>query len=218
MKSVAPHTRVCAYDRAGRGMSDAAPLPRTSLDVATDIYTFLNNAGLAGPYILVGHSAGGLNVLVSASQYPEDIVRMVLADASNPDACQRQLESLPYEYTGEPSDVANCRGEFKSCIKFWKSSGNMEGWDFATSGEQVKSVISLGDLPLIVITDTFYNACKGELGAIEDQIWKDLHPEYVALSTNGTQVFTDSGHMLPTTNPHAVVEAILQVLEQARNK
>ena len=97
MQGVAPHTRICAYDRAGLGESDPAPTPRSSLDMATDLYNLLTNAGLAGPYVLVGHSAGGLTVLVYANQHPQDIVGMVLADPSCPDWALRTLESLPYE-------------------------------------------------------------------------------------------------------------------------
>ena len=82
----------------------------------------------------------------------------------------------------------------------------------------MRSINSLGDLPLIVITDTRDKVCKGDLVEKEKQIWTDSHAEYAALPTNGTQVITHSGHMLPSTNPHAVVDAILQVIEQARSK
>lgn len=217
MQGMAPHTRICAYDRAGLGKSDPAPKPRSSLEMTTDLYNLLINAGIEGPYILVGHSAGGLNVLVYANQYPQNVVGIVLVDPSIPDYYLHMLESLPYEYSGEPRDVADCRGTVEGGIKFWNSSVNSEGWDLKTSSEEVVAISSLGDLPLIVITDIRDKECKGELGEKEMQIWTDLHAEYAALSTNGTQVITNSGHMLPTNKPHAIVDAILQVLEQARS-
>ena len=73
-------TRVCSYDRAGLGWSDPDPTdqPRPSLRVAQSLYTLLHNAGIDGPYVLVGHSSGGLHVRSFASQYPEEVVGMVL--------------------------------------------------------------------------------------------------------------------------------------------
>ena len=219
LQKVAPHTRICAYNRAGLGESDPAPTPRTSLDMAIDLHNLLISAGLAGPYILVGHAAGGLNALVYANQYPQDVVGMVLADPNNPDLVQRMLEYLPPESASEPSEVAICRRNLEDFYEFWISSKNPEGWDLPSSFEQVRAISSLGNLPLIVITDILDNACTGELDEKEDQIFINLLAEYAALSTNGTQIITkSSGHMLPQNNPDAIIDAILQVLEQARSK
>lgn len=70
-------TRVCVYDRAGLGRSDAAPLPRTSLDVAKDLHALLERADIAPPYIFVGQSFGGMNARMFASLYPQTIAGMV---------------------------------------------------------------------------------------------------------------------------------------------
>jgi hypothetical protein len=59
---IAKTTRVCAYDRAGHGWSDSGPEPRDAEQQARELHTLLTNAGIAGPYILVGHSLGGLSV------------------------------------------------------------------------------------------------------------------------------------------------------------
>lgn len=216
MQGVARFTRICAYDRAGSGQSDPAPTTRTSLDWATDIYNFLTSAGLSGLYLVVGHSGGGMNMLVFANQYPQDVAGMVLVDPGVPDWVQQTLHSLPYKYTGEPWEVTNCRDIFKSYVSFWESS-DMDGWDLATSGEQVRSISSLGDLPLIVITATGEEFCSGKSGDLVKKVWKDLHAKYAALSTKGKQVLTDTGHYVHTENPTLVVETILQVLEQARS-
>lgn len=56
---IAKTTRVCAYDRAGIGWSDASPYPRDAQRIGTELHTLLNNANIAPPYVLVGHSFGG---------------------------------------------------------------------------------------------------------------------------------------------------------------
>ena len=70
MQGVAPFTRICAYDRANLGRSDKAPKPRTYLDMTRDLHALLVKAPIEGPYILVGHSMGGMLVRLFADQYP----------------------------------------------------------------------------------------------------------------------------------------------------
>jgi pimeloyl-ACP methyl ester carboxylesterase len=82
---VANGTRVCTYDRAGSGWSDPGPKPRDGQEVAVELHTLLDKAGVPGPYLLVGHSAGGLYVRAYASRYPGEVVGMVLVDSSHPD-------------------------------------------------------------------------------------------------------------------------------------
>src|SRR5688500_14536318 len=73
-------TQVCAYDRAGMGWSDPGPQPRTPGHIARELHTLLTNAGIPGPYVMVGHSAAGKNVRMFALQYPEQVAGMVLVD------------------------------------------------------------------------------------------------------------------------------------------
>src|SRR3712207_6165744 len=74
-------TRVCAYDRAGMGWSDPGPQPRTPRQIAGELHTLLTNAGIAGPYVLVGHSLAGKNVRLFTIAHPEQVAGMVLVDA-----------------------------------------------------------------------------------------------------------------------------------------
>src|ERR671938_464341 len=74
-------TRVCAYDRAGMGWSDAGPQPRTPRQIADELHTLLTNAGIAGPYVLVGHSLAGKNVRLFTIAHPDQVAGMVLVDA-----------------------------------------------------------------------------------------------------------------------------------------
>jgi pimeloyl-ACP methyl ester carboxylesterase len=82
---VAMFTRVCAVDRAGHAWSDHGPFPRTSRQICQELHALLTNAGLAGPYVLVGHSFGGLNMYLYASMYPEEVAGLVLLDALSRD-------------------------------------------------------------------------------------------------------------------------------------
>jgi pimeloyl-ACP methyl ester carboxylesterase len=83
---VAESTRVCAYDRAGEAWSDLGPQPRTMHQEAFDLHRALAKAGVAGPYIMVGHSMGGMVVREFAAMFPADVAGMVLVDSGGDDA------------------------------------------------------------------------------------------------------------------------------------
>ena len=81
---IAKFTRVCTSDRAGLGWSDPNPRSfRTSQKSVDELHSLLTKAGIKPPYILVGHSLGGANIRLYASQYPEDVVGLVLVDSSH---------------------------------------------------------------------------------------------------------------------------------------
>jgi pimeloyl-ACP methyl ester carboxylesterase len=77
--------RICSYDRAGVGWSDLGPRPRTFRQIAYELHTLLHKAGIPAPYILVGHSVGGLIVRTFAAAYPKEVAGMVLVDATSED-------------------------------------------------------------------------------------------------------------------------------------
>jgi len=91
---VAKLSRVCSYDRAGYGWSDSGTEPRSSLQIAHELKQLLQAAGEKGPYLLVGHSTGGYDIRVYADQYPNDVVGIVLVDASHEDQDLRAPESI----------------------------------------------------------------------------------------------------------------------------
>jgi pimeloyl-ACP methyl ester carboxylesterase len=82
--AVARDTRVCIYDRAGRGWSEPADTPQDGTQIATDLHTLLQRVNVPGPYVLAGHSFGGLYVLAFAARYPDEVAGMVLVDSTNP--------------------------------------------------------------------------------------------------------------------------------------
>jgi pimeloyl-ACP methyl ester carboxylesterase len=85
MARLAGSTTVCLVDRAGIGWSDAAPGPRTGTAMAEELHQLLTAAGVPRPFVIVGHSTGGLIARAYARRYSDDLAGMVLVDATPPD-------------------------------------------------------------------------------------------------------------------------------------
>jgi pimeloyl-ACP methyl ester carboxylesterase len=83
--TVARLTRACAYDRAGFGWSDAGPLPRTAGRIADELHQLLRNAEVPAPYVLVGHSYGGMVMRLFASRHAEEVAALVLIEPAIPE-------------------------------------------------------------------------------------------------------------------------------------
>ncbi len=93
-RQLAQHTTVVLYDRAGFGWSDPGPWP-TGKQVVDDLHALLGAAGIPAPYVLVGHSLGGLLVRLYVRRYPEEVAGLVLVDSSHPDQW-RELSKLDW--------------------------------------------------------------------------------------------------------------------------
>jgi pimeloyl-ACP methyl ester carboxylesterase len=93
-------TRVCSYDRAGYGWSDPQAGPRDSVRIADQLHSLLQQAGISGPILLMGHSASGLHIREYATKYPEGVAGLVFVDASTP----TQFDVLPAQLTA-PDDL-----------------------------------------------------------------------------------------------------------------
>jgi pimeloyl-ACP methyl ester carboxylesterase len=83
--AVARMTRACTYDRAGFGWSEAGPLPRTAGRIADELYHLLRRAAVPRPYVLVGHSYGGLVMRLMAARHSEDVAGLVLIEPAIPE-------------------------------------------------------------------------------------------------------------------------------------
>jgi pimeloyl-ACP methyl ester carboxylesterase len=95
-KEVATFTHVCTYDRAGYAWSDRGPQPRTSSQIVRELHTLLANGGIMGPYILVGHSFGGLNMYLYACQYPDEVAGLILVDAVSKNILAHDGQGMHY--------------------------------------------------------------------------------------------------------------------------
>jgi pimeloyl-ACP methyl ester carboxylesterase len=92
---LAKHSQVCAFDRAGYGFSDPGPLPRDVVHIAQDMKAMFEAAGLKPPYVLVGHSLGGLNVRYYADLHPQEVAGMVLVEPATEHQDKRIVQVLP---------------------------------------------------------------------------------------------------------------------------
>ena len=102
---VAAFARVVAYDRPGLGWSEDGSQPHDALHIAQQLHIALQQAGITGPYVFVGHSAGGLYARAFATQYPNEVVGMVFVDATTPG----QFAQIPTLVRGQQTVAAMLR-------------------------------------------------------------------------------------------------------------
>jgi pimeloyl-ACP methyl ester carboxylesterase len=105
--TIAAWTRACSYDRAGAGFSTPGPLPRTSVRIADELHAALHNAGIAGPYILVGHAFGGDNVRTFADRYMPQVAGLVLVEADPMDVAPKQMRDE--DHRNQIANIAQLR-------------------------------------------------------------------------------------------------------------
>jgi len=236
---IAQFVRVCSYDRAGLGYSDSGPHPRTSKDIAGELRTLLHNAGVAPPYILVGHSMGGYDVRLYASLYRGEVAGMVLVDSSHPEQRKRLPPALNdldaswlreqefLEFTlpfGIPRLLGFCDTDVKAraaeCNFHSAREAVAEMKTFPVSAAQTAATGSLGNMPLAVIS---HDPDKPQPDLPEDLVkpinsaWQQMQEELAHLSTAGTHVIArNSGHYIQIDRPEVVIEAVRTVVDQAR--
>ena len=106
-REVSDTTRVCAYDRAGMGWSERGPDPRDAKRISSELHTLLGKAGIEGPYVLVGHSYGGLYMQTYAARYPDEVAGVALVDSSTePDQFSQRPETQDSHDTQEQTFAA----------------------------------------------------------------------------------------------------------------
>src|SRR5215204_5283878 len=196
---VAETTRVCAYDRAGMGWSEPGPEPRDARQISSELHTLLKNADTEGPYVLVGHSYGGLYARMYAARYPDETAGVVLVDSSHPEQFTRSPQGRAmYEqtrrmgtfipwltrlgvvrltnfYPAHPDLPTQQRAQieaFNSSTQQWVTTFEEFGVTPETNA-QVSNMGSLGDKPLAVIS-----------AGKQSPDWLEMQDELAALSPN----------------------------------
>jgi pimeloyl-ACP methyl ester carboxylesterase len=213
---VARHTTVCVYDRAGKGWSDAAQTAPDAAQIAIDLRTLLERADVAGPYVLAGHSFGGLYVMRYAAQYPDEVAGMVLIDSTAPNATpvaprNERSDSLLKHFSALMSATARLglgrllgatANEMAAFIDEYAVAGR--------SASEAGELTSLDEKPLIVLTAEQGNAPG----------WMPHQDAMAALSSKSLHhVVPGATHQSLVDNPtHAAVvsQAIVDVVEAIR--
>lgn len=113
---IAKRTRACAYDRAGLGFSDAATREGSSANIVDDLHRLLRAAQIEPPYVLVGHSYGGMSMRLYADVYRDDVVGMVLVDPSAVDLAPPRSTWAPDVAARAAAERATVEQHTKTCL------------------------------------------------------------------------------------------------------
>jgi pimeloyl-ACP methyl ester carboxylesterase len=241
--AIAPTTRVCVYDRAGIGWSDASAQLRTPAAIAAELHTLLTNAAVPGPYVLVGASVGGKYIRLYAEQYPNEVAGMVLVDARH-ESVDAALTSE--EYTAELA-AARRNGQ----LYWWLGRlGIMRLFGARLAAAASPGAIALpSDIRTLMMVrasrpqeiDAMLNESAAmtaddnrlraaqPLGTLplivlaadssvaQQANWRIAQEAQTQLSRNSHLVIVPhSSHFVSLDQPQAVADAVLQVIERAR--
>ena len=238
--AVARDTRVCVYDRAGRGWSEPADTAQDGAQIVTDLHTLLQRGHVPGPYVLAGHSFGGLYVLTFAARYPDEVAGMVLVDSTAPASAANpgtpspghggssngmsRVSALVSTAAGlglarlyAQSDFGSLPPRSRDEVRASVATASMlrstidEYVQATASIEQAAALRDFADKPLIVLT----------AGSGHDAAWSAAQNRMATLSTNSAHRIIDGAtHEDLITNQEdaaATTQAILDVVSSVRS-
>ena len=235
--TVARTTRVCVYDRAGQGWSDDSPHRADSTHAASDLHSLLAAAGESGPYVLAGHSSGGVHALTYAAMYPHDVAGLVLLDSASPHQAdlvkpfngeyqlmRRALAVAPTLFRFGVGHIIQAMttpalpgtaGEQASVFAYSpRGMRNMRAEQAALPDafRQAQALSTLGDTPLVVLTAKDNVDHRPGWGTAQDQL--------AALSTDTRHTLANLDHMAFLEDPAGSaqsIDAITEVVASVRN-
>jgi pimeloyl-ACP methyl ester carboxylesterase len=229
LAGVAAYARVCAYDRPGTvaplkddvrpSRTDPVAQPRTSQGIVADLHALLHAAGVPGPFVLAGHSLGGLFVRLYASTYPGEVVGLVLVDAYS-----ERLETLltPERWAA----LVRLNGRFGSdTVKPIPGYGDLETLGYGKDNavmRQAAASAPLGPMPLAVLAHTrpfgLPENAEGFSSNALESVLRAANNDLATLVPNGRFFVAEhSGHDIHQDQPELVTEAIRQVVTGVRN-
>lgn len=241
--TLARKTRVCSYDRAGAGFSDPGPLPRDGGAIARDLDQALAAAKIKGPFVVVGHSAGGLYARLFAARRPSEVVGLVLLDttverrAPRPvgdglDGIRRRVQRC-LAASGLNPQPADSDTQWSGCLpakgdaharevarrpETWRNQLSELDSIFGRTSDQVfRASGVLRDIPLYVITASDTAAASPTYGFDKPQSVLVLQHEAIARAANlGSQQTVLSSHMVMLDRPEVVVSAVEEMVRATR--
>jgi pimeloyl-ACP methyl ester carboxylesterase len=214
---VAPFTRVCSYDHPNGpwSRSDPAPTPRTARDFVADLHALLRVARVPGPYVLAGHSNGGLFTQLYASTYPRQVAGLVLIDAVHPAYHQRRLAMLKPLLPPEVWEALR-----QDAMAVPHRLIDPERVDIWTSERQTRQALRrspLRPMPLVVLAHGRPEDPGAPFVAQDERLWRQLQRELAHLVPGGRLVIaTHSGHDIQHQQPELVLDAIGDVVRAVR--
>ena len=242
----AKFARVCSYDRSGLGWSESGPKPRTSPQIVEELHALLENAGVGGPYVLVGHSFGGANVQLYAAEYPKEVAGMVLVDSAldmrvlDKDLRDAAEGATPSSLTfkamaplgivrllsggsgegGPPEGFGEERNTIYNSTRHIYAFADESATINESVAEATDAAPSLGEKPLIVLSAgarEYPGFTKGQAKRMDEQA-NEFEAGFTDLSENSKLVLAkDSAHYIQFDRPELVVDAIRRVVDAARD-
>jgi len=201
-KEVAAFARTVSYDRAGLGQSELGPKPRSAKRIATELHTALEKAGVKPPYVLVGHSFGGIYVRVFAEMYPKEVAGMVLLDPS-------QESFNTWLKKNQPARLKDAQAQIIGAPE------GVRAEDAATDASYEEARAAKVPPGILVI---LLSATEDEtMPADARRVWIEKHKEWIATVPGAKHIVVEkTGHFIQAQQPELVIDTIRQILSQIR--
>ncbi|MGV3582100.1 MAG: alpha/beta fold hydrolase [Methylophilus sp.] len=197
LSEISKDTTTFAYNRPGYGESDSVSTPRDGSHVVDELRSMLLSKGLTPPYILVGHSLGGLYMQLFARRYPDEVSALILVDSTHP----KQLDGNG----AIEKQSFLVRGLVRALVT---GTAKEEFNLLSQTGEQVLSLPTLQDKPIFVLSASEPMQEKSKLADDANEKRKDI----ARLYPNAKQIWVDSGHVIPLEKPESIISVIRQAL------
>lgn len=222
IEALSRETRICAYDRAGYGQSEPGPMPRDSQKAADELYLLLANSGEDGPFLLVGHSLGGLNMQVYAHTYQEEVKGLVLLDPPPFAWMTGEVFPEPRELfveetiaLREDADAASTSSDpdVRANAAYLNAVASEFEQFFGRTADEIAEIHSFGELPLTVIGATKPDSGFAATAPTFRQFWNEENQELAGKSESGKFVLAQgSSHHIHVDAPQVVMDAILEMI------
>ena len=200
-KDVAAFAQTVSYDRGGIGQSDLGPKPRSAKQIATELRAALQKSGVKPPYVMVGHSFGGIYIRVFADMYPREVVGLVLIDPSQESFNDWLTKNQPELLKAAQSNIAKAgegvRAEFAA---------------LDTSYAQARVAKVPEDLSVVLLSSTEDESMPAE----GRKVWIEKHREWLATVPRSRHIIVEKApHFIHAQQPAMVIDVIKQVSKQA---
>ena len=188
---------VFAYNRPGYGHSDLASTPRDGVHIVDELRAFLRSQGLMPPYVLVGHSLGGLYMQLFARKYPDEVRGLVLVDSTHP----TQMEGA--------GSMERQSWWVRALVSLFLTGERQKEFDAAPmTGQEVLGLPTVSNKPLIILSAVD----KRDSEVVKHA--NNKRADFARLYPEGRQLWVESGHNIQADKPEVVIEAIQDVLAQ----